>query len=307
MSTFCNCEAGLSNLGTPSCESIQSVTKKLIYVPIRNAAGTKNSILSSDVIDEAYLTAKINETDESARWYFSPFIENVDDVKGDSTFESLNSGTSIFIQEGARTFNGVHIKEGSTFLGKLKSGRCVDFGVYMIDINGSLTGSVSQDGLELFPVAVDKETFNPVLVKATDTTVAKVSVSFEFSRVERDENLRTINASDISADLLGANGLLDATATVANDVSTGGVLNVTVSTQYGSFGNPIKVEGLLVPNFSLLETTNSTSITIDTVTEDTPGAYTLTYTYIPTGSDKGVLTVSKVGFEIPETAEFVIN
>lgn len=294
MATFCSCPEGLLNLGTPSCDGVQSVTKKLIYVPIRNSAGVRNSILSTDVIDEAFLTAKINHADETQRWYPSPFIENVEDVKGDSTFESLNSGKNIFIQEGVRTFNGVHIKQGSTFLGKLKSGRCVDFGVYMIDIDGSLIGSISTDGLELYPVAVDKDTFNPVMVKATDTTVAKISVSFEFSRIERDENLRPINASEITADLLGASGLLDATTVVTAPSTTG--FTATVSTDYGSFANKIKVEGLLLADFALYNNTDTASVTITSVTETTAGVYTFV---IPaqTAADSLTLTPSKDGFD----------
>jgi len=272
---FCNCENGLSNMGTPSCQSVQSVTKKLIYVPIRNSAGVRNSIDITDVIDQAYLTARINDADETSRWYPAPYIENVEDTKGDSTFESLNSGSNIFIQEGPRTFTGVYIKQSTQFLGKLKSGRCVDFGVYMIDIDGNLTGSVSTDGTLLYPVAVDKETFNPMLMKATDTTVAKIQVSFEFARTERDENLRSIAADAITADLLGANGLLDAAITVSGITATSAVL--TIATSYGSFGSPIMVEGLLAANISLYNVTDSLAVTTATLTETAEGVYTATF------------------------------
>ena len=294
MTSFCNCNSGLSNLGKPTCATVGSVAKKLIYVPIRKADGTKNYIDSGDVIDEAYITALINQADPSERWYFSPFIENVEDTKGDSTLESLNNGSSIFVAEGARTFTGMYIKEGSTFLGKLKSGKCIDFGVYTVDIDGSLTGAVSTDGTKLYPIAVDKETFNPVLMKATDTTVEKVSVTFEFSRAERDENLRSINASDISVNLLEYDGLLD--AYLASSSITATSVDITVTTSYGSFGNPIKIEGLVLADFALYNVTVDSAITPSLVTETTDGVYTITFP-AATASDVVRVTLSKDGFD----------
>lgn len=293
MASFCNCTSGLSNLGKPTCSAVGAVAKKLIYVPIRKSDGTKNFIDENDVIDEAYITAKVNATDPSERWYFSPFIENVEDTKGDSTFESLNSGSNIFVSEGARTFTGMYIKEGATFLGKLKSGKCVDFGVFTVDIEGSLTGSKSIDGTKLYPIAVDKETFNPVLMKATDTTVEKVSVSFEFSRAERDEDLSSISASDMSVNLLEYEGLLDAYLASSNILATS--VDITVSTSYGSFGNPIKIEGLVLADFALYNVTLDSAIT-PTLAVETDGTYTITFP-AALASDVIRVTLSKDGFD----------
>jgi len=299
---FCSCDNSLGNLGNPSCDTLQSVTKKLIYVPMYNSAGVRNAILSSDVLDASYISAKINHTDESMRWYPSPIIENVEDTKAEPIFESLNSGSNVFIQEGVRTFTGVHIKQSSVFLGKLKSGKCVSFGVYMIDNDGSLTGSVSTDGTMLYPIAVDKDTFQPILVKATDTTVAKVQVSFEFSRIEKDENLRTIGANLITVDMLSVNGLMDGYVAVSNDTTTG--VTATISTSYGSFGSPIKIQGLVLADFAVFNVTDNASVTVTSVTESAPGVYDLAFA-AQTVADSMRLTVTKAGFDI-EVATWVI-
>lgn len=281
---FCNCDSGLSNMGVPNCQTIQSVTKKLIYVPTFGSNGTRNGIAISDVLDQAYVDGKIQAANPADRWYPTPYIENVEDTKGDSTFESLNNGSNIFIQEGARTFTGVHIKQSTTFLGKLKSGRCVNFGVYMVDIDGTLTGSISSDGQTLYPIAVDKETFNPVLVKATDTTVQKIQVSFEFDRIERDENLKSISAGDISASLLTTNGLISSNLEATSFTATGGTLTVTMD--YGTFGKGIKVEGLELADISVFNVTTSTAVTVATVTEGSAGVYTLAYASGVTTADE---------------------
>jgi len=300
---FCSCNSSLGNLGNPSCDTLQSVTKKLIYVPIYNSLGVRNAILDSDIVNDAYVTAKINHTDESARWYPSPIIENVEDTKAEAIFESLNSGANIFIQEGVRTFTGVHVKQSATFLGKLKSGKCVAFGVYLIDNDGNLTGSMSTDGTKLYPIMVDKDTFQPTLIKATDTTVAKVQVSFEFSRIEKDENLKMINSQNIvGVDMLSVNGLLDGYVAITNDTVTS--VTATISTSYGSFGSPIKIEGLQLADFTLFNVTDNASVVISSLTETSAGVYVLDFA-AQTAADSMRLTISKTGFSI-EVATWTI-
>ena len=44
MSLGCNCDAGLSNTGRPSCIPIQSVTSTMIMVPLKTSAGTLNGL-----------------------------------------------------------------------------------------------------------------------------------------------------------------------------------------------------------------------------------------------------------------------
>jgi hypothetical protein len=291
--SFCNCNYGLGNTGVPGCQTLQSVTKKLILVPINKADGTRNSIAIGDVIDAAYLTARINDADESARWYPTPLLDNVENTKADSLFESLNSGSNIFIQEGVRTFTGVFIKQGPTFLGKLKSGRCVSFGVYMIDIDGSLTGYLSNDGQELYPISVDKETFNPVLMPATDSTVAKIMLSFEFLRTQMDENLKSISAQDIAADVLSSNGLLDGFVAISADTTTD--FTATVTSSYGSFNSPLRIEGLLLADFTVYNITTASAVVITSVTEVADGEYAVV---IPaqTALDSMRLSIVKDGF-----------
>lgn len=297
MATFCVCGSGLSNTGVPGCQSVQAVTKKLIYVPLRDSAGTRNFIADSDVVDEAFLTQKINEADPSKRWYPSPFVENVEDTKGDSTFESLNSGTNIFIQEGARTFTAMHIRESTTFLEKLKSLKCGDVGVYLIDIEEQLTGAKSADGTKLYPIKIDKETFDPILMKATDTTTQKIQVKFEFDRTERDEDLRSIKVAGI----LGVSGLLDGTMQAVQG-ATGNTDSVTVKIEldYGQFGDPLALSGLVDADFSANNETTGSPVSISSVVESPAGTYLITFTTSQTLGDEVKVSVSKDGFEVPD-------
>ena len=44
MAIGCNCDMGLSNTGRPNCLPLQSVTSKLILVPLQDNAGAYNYI-----------------------------------------------------------------------------------------------------------------------------------------------------------------------------------------------------------------------------------------------------------------------
>ena len=159
MSLGCNCEAGLSNTGQPNCVPIFSVTSGLIMVPLKANDGTLNGLdLSASVPVWSDL---INEADSSKRWFPIGAFENVELPKADSQFEEANSGKMAFLRQGKRSFSGELWSEDSTptLLGKLQLNRCVDFGVYIVDVNGNLIGSKA-DGY-LYPIPVDNPSFDP--------------------------------------------------------------------------------------------------------------------------------------------------
>lgn len=292
----CKCEVGLGNTGLPNCIPIAGVTKKIILVNYYDNDGVINSVDCSDTFNEAYFSAKTNDADTSKRWYPLPEIKNVEDVKAESLFESFNDGSNLFIQEGTRTFNGVMPKQSPQFLGQLKSARCVAIGVYIIDKDGNLIGNGKTDG-KLYPILVDNNTWNPVLMKGTDTTVQKIMLTFEYSRLERDEDLRMITSDEFTFDLLNLQGVKDVnfvgmTADAGTDSAT-----FTAETIYGSQCAKVKVQGLDVADFSM--TVNGAPATITTVDETAgAGIYTLTTSTDIVASDVVVVDIVKDNFEV---------
>ena len=89
MSVGCNCNVGLSNTGRPNCVPIQSVTSKLILVPLYSNAGVANYIDLTIALPT--WNDLVNEPDASLRWYPLPIFENVELPKADSVFEEANS------------------------------------------------------------------------------------------------------------------------------------------------------------------------------------------------------------------------
>lgn len=241
MSLGCKCDLGLSNTGTPNCITIQSVTSKLILVPLFNNDGGYNSIslegTTSFTVDD-----KINETDASKRWFPLGTFENVTMEKAESSFEEAPSGKKVFIKQGKRSFAGELWSSTPTLLGKIQDNRCVEFGVYIVDVNGNLIGLNKNQG-NLRPIPVDNQSFDARLMFATDTTIQKIMVAFDFDRLVDESELWMITPEDASGfNFNNVEGLLDVRLFTENASDSG--FSVLAQLDYGTGGNYIKVKGL---------------------------------------------------------------
>jgi hypothetical protein len=247
---------------------------KLIAVRMKADDGTPNQILATDVIDQAYVDALINNEDESKRWYPIGEFENEDDVRADPITESFSSGASAITQQGVRTYTGWLINYAAAYLEALESFKCSEFGLLTVDSCGALTGSVSKDGSALRPIRVNQNSWNPMYVKATSTVSAKVQLTFEFSQLERDKYLRVISEDEMSADILAVEGLLPVAAATSGESTIGFVSALTVDFDIFLAGEQTKVPGWVLADFTHLNVTTNTPIVITSVTEAPDGTYT---------------------------------
>jgi hypothetical protein len=289
----CNCNMGLSNTGRPNCVPIQSVTSKLIMVPLKDNAGNDNFIdLTSQLPNWLDL---VNEADSSLRWFPLPVFENVELPKADSKFEEANSGRMVFLRQGKRSFSGELWADDSspTLLSKLQNNRCVDFGVYIIDINGNLVGSKVGD--YLYPIKVDNPSFDPKLMFATDATVQKIMVAFDFDRLFDEGTLYMITATEAGIDFNTLDGLVD--VNVLNVVEIAGQdITFDAKLDYGTALNPILFKGATLSDFKLYNNDTSTVESINSVVENLPteGNYTLDFGF--NGGDSYTLTIVRTGY-----------
>ena len=237
----CDCNAGLSNTGRPACVPIQSVTSSLIVVPLTANDGTKNRIDLNAALP--VWSDLINEADASKRWFPLPQFENVELPKADSQFEEANSGRMAFLRQGKRSFTGELWAEDSTptFLGKLAKSRCVDFGIYIIDVNGNLVGS-EVDGY-LYPIPVDNPSWDPKFMFATDSTVQKIMLGFDFDRLFDESTMYMITPDEAGVNFNDLEGLID--VNLLNLSSSGTFDDVTFDADlcYGTALNKIKYTG----------------------------------------------------------------
>lgn len=290
---LCKCDnLGLGNTGLPNCQPLMGVDTLPILIPTFDSTGAKNKIPSGTVIDQAFLDAQINHADASKRFYPLTKIENSASERADAVVETSAGGTNARIKAGVRTESFELWKQSPTLIAKLEEASCTDFSIFVVDNCGSLVGMCLDASGDLYPTRIDKNTLDVKYTKATDTTVAKITLSYQWLEIEKDSNLSMISAEEITADLLSAKGLLDVNAVFSNVTATS--LDVKLSFDYGSKSNKIKDAGLLLADFTLFNTTTSLNVTVVTSTETASGCYTLTYAS-QTVADVLTLTPLKAG------------
>jgi len=290
--SLCKCDTGGGNLGRPNCFGVFDVTKQAILVEYYTPSGAVNgidiSLLSAGgVLDQAFLDSKVKDLNSKTRWYPTPELKNITDERADDITEEFEDTSSVFIQEGARTFNGLIIKGDPVLLGNLQSWRCLTVGVFFIDKSGNLIGKQTRAGY-LDPILLQDESFSPALIKGTDTTKQKNSIKFIVSQLENDANLTMIEGAKITANLLGVSGLIDVFAETPTNITTTG-FDVVLNTGFGGITSPIVAEGLTASDFSIFNETTQLAVVPTSVTEVSAGNYTFV---IPAQTSLDVLTVS---------------
>lgn len=292
----CDCETGPANSGTPTCFEKAKDAVKFIFQRTYKDDGTRNGILLSATINQAYLDDRVNDPDPSSRWYPCDLLKNYDNVKGENVYETFSDNTKSLIEEGIRTLTANIVKNaGPRMLGSLKTYQCVDMSVYFIDKNGNIqVESVSEDGLTAYPTRIDKETFAPSLQKATPTTVEKILLTFDLDKAVFDEDAQMILASEYTGDIFGLKGLLDVVPTLGAITTTSIVL--TLNTLFGSAKNKQPVTGLLAADFTLYNVTDAAPVVVVTAPENPDGTYTITFAAQTSGDDIRI-TPAKDGYD----------
>lgn len=288
----CNCNVGLSNTGRPNCVPLFSVVSSMIAVPLFANDGTKNGIdLNAPLPTWNDL---INEADASKRWFPIPAFENVEMPKADSQFEEANSGRMVFLRQGKRSFSGELWADDSTptFLGKLQANRCVDFGVYIVDVNGNLIGS--EEGGYLYPIPVDNPSWDPRFMFATDSTTQKIMLGFDFDRLFDESTMYMITPAEAGVNFTTLRGLIDvnlvASLATINDVQ------VEAAFDYGTALTKITFKGAVVGDFAAYNNTTAAAVALASAVEGPDGTYLLTYSAAQTLGDSITVSVNKTGY-----------
>lgn len=296
MSVVCSCDTGGGNTGRPGCFGIFDVTVQVILVSYYRPDGSVNGIdlstLSSGgtILDQSDLDNLVRDINPKTRFYPTQNLKNITDERADDITEEFEDTSSVFIQEGARTFEGFIIKGDPVLLGNLQSWRCQTTGVFFIDKSGNLIGDCSVDGF-LNPVLIQDDSFSAGLVKGTDTTKQKIRLRFVISQLFSDNDLGMIEAQSITAALKGVSGLVDVIAEAATGIAVN-EFTVQLNTKYGGKLSPIAAEGMELADFSMAEVTPTPGpIVITSVTESTTTAGLYTFVF-PAATSADVLRIS---------------
>lgn len=283
------------NLNTKieSCGDIMSVGVKLFLVHKVASDGTDNSIRISTTIDEAFVTAKINNADKTKRWYPIGKFEEITDLRGDNVFETFASGRKNKVRDAVAEFNGSIDMASPLIHGVLKSFEKIGIAAYVVDSNGNLHYELKNS--RMYPIAIEKGSMDAKYVKATDTTNPREMVKFDWSLTVKDENLRMVTPDD-DINLLEVEGLVDVKAVASSPAATSVRVTLTTSTLLGD----IPVVGFVAADFVLNNVTDASPISILTAVETDPGVsgiYDITYA-AQTVADVIAVTSDKEGYEI---------
>lgn len=274
--SVCSCSVTLSNTGTPGCYSIQDVAKKLIMVPMQDSSGNLNGIDLSSIPTNSTILGYINNTDDKARWYPLPEMENVTNERGDPITEEFPSGNVYKVRNGTKTFTGQMIKQGAEYAGQIESFGCEDMGAYIIDASGNVIGDKSTSGY-LYPIRINTQTWDVRTQDTGDQSIARILLTFQWNNAVQDSDIGMLLASDFASDVdwLEYNGLIDLDGTVSSISTTG--FTMKVYTIFGSVANPKVITGLASGDFEIYNETTTSTVAISTLTESPAGTYAFTF------------------------------
>ena len=309
----CTCGTGGKNTGLPSCVPSIKRSAKLVLVQTIANDGTYNSIKASDFVNgklpESFIDAKINELDPSKRWYVTPKINNVTDLRAEPvTFEV--DGIAKIIEQGIRTFLGTfYDKLGSPqFAGVLNSFQCQDMSYFEISVDGDIVGL--DNGAEMLPIAIESGTLYAGVIRGTKTELNGVSLTFAVNELVRDENLIQISKATIGADMLLKKGLIDVVgeALVAPAI-TATTVRLNLDFIYGDFPNKLPFKGLVAADLSfdagvtpstVFNSTQSSSVAVSSVIPvvGVDGEYDVTIAAGGLSGDEILVSLSKLGYQL---------
>ena len=296
----CSCTStDLFNTGTPGCQPLPSVIKRIILYPTTDSSGNINRIDLTAIPNNADILALINNDLAMKRLFpVAKSMVNVTNERGDTITEEFPDGSVFKIRQGVKTFHGEFVKQGATFANELDKVECVDMSAFLVDGNGSLIGDKSVAGF-LTPIKIKNGTWDAKTVDQTDTTIAKVTLDFQWADSVRDGDIGFLKDSDFLPDVnwLTYTGLV-ALYGSAPSVNAVAGFTMAITNLYGSVtGQP--ATGLVKDDFDCneLDPTPATAPFI-TVTESPtlPGTYAFVWASAQDIGDKMELSIASTTF-----------
>lgn len=300
MAEVCDCNVSLSNTGVPGCVPIQNVISSLILVPMKDNDGDRNGLDLSATFTPAIFAALVNESDDSKRWYPLPEMEEVGVPKGESITQEYSSGKKVKIRQGKREFTGMITGKDASpeYQGQLEAAGCVEFGFFMVDVEGQLIGDYNATDNYLYPVPVDQGSWDPIWnpTDGVNNTEANILVTFDWDRLYKDKNLKILTPSEAGGqDFTELEGLVDVIFSNIAAVATSTTFDARFI--FGTAQTPKKYVGAdQTTDWSIYNNTTLAVVVIDSVTENPDGTYALAHAAGVSSTDEIETSVTRDGF-----------
>ena len=303
--SVCKCSNGYANTGF-DCTVNGSVIIGSIFFNSIKSDGSPNGLDFDAVavdgkIPASVIEAKLNDPNPADRWYPVGNFENVEDLRAENINETFNSGNSVFIKEGLRTFLGLLVKRSPKYKQTLDSFRCqAGLSKLDVDTDGNLIGQSADQNL-LLGIPVDNNTISAQYVRTTDAEVSKIAFGYAYSQAFDDGNISMITADGIGKDMKTVRGLLD--VDMINTVPATQAVIVKLTIGYGSaINDPLVLKSMTATDFTVLNETQSAPVTLDSVdlVDADKGLYTLKYSSGVVVGDVLRISGTKSGYQISD-------
>lgn len=307
-----NCLCGvMPTFGQPGCYQTMGYPVKIGFQDVKDSSGASNGISATDTLNDAFISALINNSDTSKRLMLTPSVVNFTGNREEMLTYTANN-VNYKASEGNRPVQ-FEIIEGATpqLLGELKKLECRNIMFYGITDESQLTGN-GKDANLLRGYKVEKGTFDARFVGNQREDTARIVVSFVISIVEKDEDAAFIaydpdSTADgvLTVDLLSYVDLIPVVMSLGSPTPTTTGFVSKIDTIYGAKFDAAVFSGGVLADFTLYNETTASSVVITSVTEAPDGTYTFV---IPAQASADVLTLTfaKTGFYAASTLSITI-
>lgn len=295
---------------------------------------TTATVLNAFTFTNNFFTNMINHPDPSQRWFPLPLMKNGSNKRANSILKQYDDQTETVVQQGARKLTAIIPgKLASTgLLGAILSGRQLDAGIYVLDKDGNLIGTVDNPAsiTYLYSTKMDTNSLDPIYNPGDDKNEQEVMLSFNIDSTENDTYLNALAGS-----MNGLSGDIDPGANLANiqavinvsavfsliDTSTSSkTFTMRLKTMAGSALSAVNDTGLIVSNLispvtglsaKVYDATAAADVAVTSVTEilgatgRPTGVYTVILGATVTAADKlsvGVVRPNRDYSSIPAQA-----
>jgi hypothetical protein len=303
----CRCAGQPLNPGQAGCIPMAGRDKYLILFDYINSDGDYNGVPAGTVLNQAWITAKLNETDMTKRWYIFPEIFSLEAGVPENETEEIDGIPFPTGEEIKQPFSYSHVKEEATpsLKAVYDSLKCRDLGMLTITISGQLAG-MNNSG-DLIGIHLQQGTLSAQYKQAVKGEVQKMMVSAVVDELENDANRDYIPATSIaySAKKWFA---LQPLEIVFTEVSQSGQDEIVfkLNHMYGSLADKTPITGIVTNDFSpdngvtdgRVYNVTDTANVVCTVVEDTvvEGKYTMTLASPQTVGDEIEIKIFKEGY-----------
>ena len=171
----------------------------------------------------------------------------------------------------------------------------MDFGVLFVDVNGNLIGS-EENGF-LYPIPVDNASWDPKFNFATDSTVQKIMLGFDFDRLFQESTMYQITPDEAGINFTSLTGLFDVLFTNETGAGTFDAVTFDAKLCFGTALNKILYSGAVALTDWTLENVTAASVIGNPsgIVEGPDGTYTLAFA-AQSSLDVIKVSVSKNGY-----------